>query len=127
MKVLVCGGRNYNNFNHVQTTLDSIHKETPISLIISGAAKGADTLGEQWAKMRNVPVERFPADWNEYGKAAGAIRNQQMLAEGRPDLVVAFPGGNGTLDMIRRSKRSGVNVLEIKERPAARDEDERLL
>lgn len=127
MKVLVCGGRNYNDFNHVQTTLDSLHKETTISLVISGAARGADTLGEQWAKMRNVPVERFPADWNEYGKAAGAIRNQQMLAEGRPDLVVAFPGGNGTLDMIRRSKRAGVNVLQIKERPAARDEDERLL
>ena len=77
--------------------------------------------------MRNIPVERFPADWSEYGKAAGAIRNQQMLDEGTPDLVVAFPGGNGTLDMVRRSQRAGIKVLRTKERTPARNEDERLL
>lgn len=113
MKVLICGGRDFNNFAHVKKVMDEIHSKTPVELVISGKARGADALGEQWAISKNIPIDPYPANWNDHGKAAGPIRNQQMLDEGKPDLVVAFPGGNGTRDMINRSKRANVRVFEV--------------
>jgi hypothetical protein len=61
-----------------------------------------------------VPVSAHPADWFSHGKAAGPIRNQEMLAMEAPALVVAFPGGRGTADMVRRARKAGVDVLEVK-------------
>jgi len=52
----------------------------------------------------------FPADWSRHGKSAGPIRNRQMLIEGRPDIVVAFPGGKGTANMIKQAVEAGVKV-----------------
>ena len=56
-------------------------------------------------------VEEYPADWKKYGKSAGPLRNQRMIDEGKPDLVVAFPGGVGTADMISRAKAYNISVL----------------
>lgn len=116
MKVLVGGGRAYNDEKTVFAMLDSIHAVSPITVLVSGNARGADTLGECWAESRGIEVRRYPADWSRYGKAAGAIRNQQMLDFERPDLVVLFPGGAGTRDMMRRAKRAGIPMFDqIKE------------
>lgn len=116
MRVLVCGGRDYANWDCVQAVFDKLHHDTPITTIISGGAKGADTLGEKWAATRSIQVARYPAKWKEYGKAAGWIRNQQMLDEGKPNLVVAFPGGRGTQDMKDRTmKATGVELAVIHE------------
>ena len=73
-------------------------------VVIHGGARGADDLARQWGEI-SVGIEgvEFRADWTAHGKAAGMIRNQRMLDEGRPDLVVAFPGGRGTADMVRRA------------------------
>ena len=111
MRVLVCGGRDYNNQERVFAVLDEINP----TFIIEGGARGADTLAWLWARRRLDPDQRqqFQARWDQHGKAAGAIRNRQMLEEGKPDLVVAFPGGKGTADMIRQAKRAGVPVREI--------------
>lgn len=68
----------------------------------------------EWARRSHVPVESYPADWRR-GKGAGPERNARMLAEGWPDLVVAFPGGRGTADMVRRAKAAGVRVVEVVE------------
>lgn len=76
----------------------------PITTIISGACRGADRLAVMWAKSVGVPVEEYPANWGRYGKAAGPIRNLQMLKDGKPDLVVAFSGGHGTLHMMNAEK-----------------------
>src|SRR5690348_8540698 len=65
----------------------------PQVTIISGAARGVDTVALDWAVINWCPSEEYPADWDTHGKAAGPIRNKQMLEEGKPDLVVAFPGG----------------------------------
>ena len=78
------------------------------------SASGADRLGERFAKANNCELLVFPADWNKFGKAAGFIRNQQMIDEGKPDLVVALPGGRGTADMVRRAKKHGIEVAEVK-------------
>lgn len=65
-----------------------------------------------YAADHGISAEGFPADWRKYGKSAGPLRNQQMIDEGKPDLVVAFPGGTGTADMVRRAKAAGIRVIE---------------
>jgi hypothetical protein len=60
-----------------------------------------------------VPVVRYPADWARHGNAAGLVRNQQMLDDGKPDLAVAFPGGKGTADMVRRARKAGIPIKII--------------
>ena len=77
---------------------------------------GADRLAARiWAALKR-PAEAHPADWKKHGKAAGPIRNQEMLeAEGGIDLVIAFPGGTGTADMVRRAEKAKIEVLVVSE------------
>jgi hypothetical protein len=118
MRVLVCGGRDYTDRDHIHNTLCEIDaKRGPITCIIHGCATGADNEGMLWAQMmastRKVVHAPFAADWHTHGRAAGPIRNQRMLDKGKPDLIVAFPGGRGTADMVRRAKAAGIEVIEI--------------
>lgn len=106
-RVLVCGGRDYVNFDHVRNVLAGLDG---IKVIIEGGATGADYCAAHWAAKANVSVQTFPADWKTHGRAAGPFRNQRMIDEGKPDLVIAFPGGRGTADMIRRAEAAGVPV-----------------
>lgn len=117
MKVLVCGGRDYNDFDKVCTTLDSINGVTTIiSGAATGAATGADTLSEKWAALRNIRIIRYPAQWKKFGRSAGPIRNQTMIDE-NPDikLLVAFPGGSGTRDMALRAVAAAIPILMAEE------------
>jgi hypothetical protein len=113
MRVLVCGGRDYFDPLTVGSYLGGIHRDRGITAIIEGGATGADALARQFAELLHIPVETFPARWSAEGRAAGPLRNQRMLDEGKPDLVVAFPGGRGTADMIGRARKAGVLVLEV--------------
>jgi hypothetical protein len=70
-------------------------------------------LAAQWAQGAGVKLETYPAEWDRFGKAAGPKRNQVMIDQGRPDLVVAFAGGNGTADMVNRAKKAGIEVVVI--------------
>ena len=112
MRVLVTGGRDYRDSGAVHAALDRVHREVVIDAVIHGAGRGADTLADTWAALRGVPAHAFPAQWRAYGRGAGPIRNQRMLDDGKPGLVVAFPGGRGTADMVRRARRAGVEVWE---------------
>lgn len=114
MRVLVCGGREVDDKGRVFPVLDFLHAtEGPFSVVIAGGANGADTLAVEWAAKRKVKRKVYPADWKWHGRKAGRIRNQQMLDEGKPELVVAFPGkGPGTYDMIARATEAGVRVLQ---------------
>ena len=114
MRVLVCGGRDFDNYNLLVDTLTGLLGQyAPKDVIfISGRARGADRLGERFAKTNNCELLVFPADWDKFGKGAGHIRNQQMIDEGKPDLVVAFPGNRGTADMVRRAKKAGIEVKD---------------
>lgn len=107
--VLVCGGRGYADRARVYAVLDELIP----SLVIHGGAQGADRLAAEWAAVRNRLQKAYRADWATYGRAAGYIRNQQMLDDGEPELVVAFPGGRGTADMVRRARAAGVPVREV--------------
>lgn len=112
-RVLVCGGRHYQNFRRVFEVLNAQNKHYPISCIINGGCAGADTFAADWAKAGPILCQTFKADWYAHGDAAGPIRNQQMLDEGKPDLVIAFPGGRGTADMLRRARAAGIAVQEV--------------
>lgn len=111
MKVLVCGSRHFNDYARVEGILSGY----AITEIISGMARGADALGERYALERGIHCRTFPADWTKHGRAAGPIRNGQMLREGKPDLVVAFlaPGSRGTANMIAQTKKAGVKTVVV--------------
>jgi predicted Rossmann-fold nucleotide-binding protein len=118
VRALVFGGRDFKNRASAFQYLDTIHSITPITLIIEGGMTGADRLGRQWAQARGVPFKTWEADWDDldhpkavikrnrsgklYNAAAGPIRNEKMLRESRPDAAIGFPGGSGTLDMVKR-------------------------
>lgn len=115
MRALVCGGRNYADYTLLKEVLDGFEnfKGEKITTVIHGAARGADTLAGRWARETGRQVEIYPANWKEHGKAAGPIRNREMLVEGRPEVVIAFPGGSGTANMVSISKKAGVTVIEV--------------
>lgn len=115
MRVIVCGGRDYSNVQRLEALMDGFLREFGISRVIQGGADGADRLALKWAWKRGIPCDNFPADWALHGKAAGPIRNAQMLKEGRAQMVIAFPGGRGTADMIRQARAAGVEVVETLE------------
>lgn len=113
-RVLVCGGRDYDDAGYLNRTLDAAHAKEPISIIIHGAYRGADTLARKWANDRGVPHMPFVAQWDVLGKAAGPLRNQMMIDYGKPDIVVAFPGGDGTADMIDKAKKAAIKVVDLR-------------
>jgi hypothetical protein len=119
---LVCGGRDYADRDLVWLTLESAELHGPgISKIICGydpknpKFQGADQLAYEWAMAVDIPVTPFPADWKKYRRAAGPIRNQQMADE-RPDICLAFKGGDGTADMRGRAAKAGIEVVMVEPR-----------
>jgi len=79
-------------------------------VIISGGAPGADTLALEWASTYGIPTIEMEANWGFYSKAAGGIRNEWMLKWAQPDLVIAFPGGPGTRNMIHAAMDKGIPI-----------------
>lgn len=127
MRVLVCGGRDFDDLDMFNEVMDKLYVELGYLddlTIIHGAARGADTFAGNWAKSGGFYIEEYPADWEKHGKAAGYIRNAQMLEEGKPDLVIAFPGGKGTAMMIDLARKAGVEVREITYEPKEEVEEE---
>lgn len=112
-RVLVCGGRNYADRARAFATLDRFRDRFGIDYLIHGGATGADALAREWAIARGVEWVGFHADWLALGRAAGPLRNAQMLRDTQPHVVIAFPGGRGTADMIDKARRAGVRVYEI--------------
>jgi hypothetical protein len=115
MKVLVCGGREFDNEQMVENVLSSIHGSGRITRLINGGARGADKLAWGWANRHGVFPAVYKAQWDEHGPAAGPIRNSKMLKVEEPDLVVAFPGGVGTADMVKKAHSAGVPVIDFNE------------
>lgn len=105
MRVLVCGGRGFEEWSKVHRLLT----EAKPTVVIQGGAPGADRLAAKWADINGIPLVTYPALWKQ-GKKAGPMRNAFMLADSRPDLVIAFPGGDGTADMVSKAEAAGVPV-----------------
>src|ERR1700676_3700007 len=110
-RVLVCGGWDYADRAAGYASLDSLHAEHGFTVLIAGGARGADTLAAEWARDRGITADVYMAEWERLGRKAGPIRNQRMLTEGKPNLVVAFPGGHGTANMVAQARAAGLRVF----------------
>ena len=115
MKILVCGDRDWSNEEYLEQVLIALGTEYGVPYtIIQGGARGADTMAYYFAQRWNLPCETYRAEWTLYGRAAGAIRNREMLTDGKPDLVVAFhddlENSKGTKNMVNIAHKAGVPV-----------------
>ena len=118
-RIIVAGGRDFTDYALLSETLDVILNRYTLRevQIVSGCCRGADALGERYAREHGIPVVRFPADWQAYGKAAGPIRNRKMAeyaAEGDGMLVAFWDGkSRGTASMIRLAEKYGLRIKTI--------------
>lgn len=112
MKILICGDRNWGSKFIIKKYLESFSPD----LVIEGGCKGADRLAAEAANELGIPVKPMPAKWGLYGKAAGPIRNREMLDE-KPDLVLAFhfdiAGSSGTADTLFEADNRGIPYAVI--------------
>ncbi|MED5388190.1 MAG: DUF2493 domain-containing protein [Pseudomonadota bacterium] len=112
MRILVCGGRDFTDQDLVARSLERLRRDGTLSLLIHGNASGADRLAAQWAHDNGVDQVSYPANWVAHGRAAGPMRNRRMLHHGRPQAIVAFPGGRGTANMVALASQAGLPVWE---------------
>lgn len=117
MRILITGGRSFTDERLLFAQLDRLHDAHSFSLLIHGDARGADRLAGDWALQRGIEVLSCPADWRRHGRAAGMLRNKQMLKY-EPELLVAFPGGTGTKNMITLARDAGIQVVHVKAKEA---------
>jgi hypothetical protein len=110
MKILVCGGRDYQDKDRVTAVLNEYINQ--VEAIVHGAGRGADTLAGEWANENNIREIKYPAEWTEFGLGAGFKRNTAMLSE-KPDIVIAFPGGRGTAMMKRLARKAVSGLLKF--------------
>jgi hypothetical protein len=118
-RILICGDRHWTNQRLISQNLLDWASHTVVECVIEGEQKGADIMGRKAAEWLRIPVLRYPADWTKYGKAAGPIRNRQMLSEGKPTVVLAFHNNiaesKGTANMVRIAQAAGLPVQIIRE------------
>lgn len=129
-RVLVCGGRDFTDKDWLFATLDAHHAAEPFSCVIEGGQVsvdpaedgmawekrkkwGADYFARQWANARSISVYTVKAEWRRLGRAAGPIRNQRMIDEYKPTECMAFPGGSGTNDMLKRARAAGLDWMRL--------------
>lgn len=111
IRLLVSGSRSYMDYYNFHEVMNRYARnlekhDVEIKVVIHGCANGVDTMAGAWAAAWGIPVEEYPANWKDYGRAAGPIRNRQMLTEGKPDLLIAWleQGSRGTKNMIDQAK-----------------------
>lgn len=110
-KVIIAGSRSFKDYNFLKESVNKLNLN--ITEIISGCALGADRLGEMYALINKIPVKKFPADWNKFGKAAGSIRNEEMAKYGEILIAFCINNSSGTLNMINFAKQYGLIVHEV--------------
>lgn len=110
MTVLICGSRNWDDPEAIAAEIDRLPSDTII--VHGGCPTGADAMADALARARGLTVRVFPADWRAHGPNAGPIRNNRMLREGQPDLVLAFARdldrSTGTRHMVHQARRARV-------------------
>ena len=115
-RVIIAGTRSFNDYELLRDSCNNLLSEkqrTHTVVVISGTARGADQMGERYARERGFQLRRFPADWEQYGKSAGHIRNAKMADNA--DALIAFWDGEskGTKNMIDNARRKGLAVRVI--------------
>lgn len=109
MKVIIAGSRTINSYESVCQAIRN--SQFDITEVVSGTARGVDQMGERWAAENNIPVKRFPANWNEYGKKAGYLRNKEMAEYAQSAIILWDCESKGTRHMIQLARRYGLTVF----------------
>lgn len=127
-RVIICGSRHWDDRHIVEVVVTGLACHAQRLTIIEGGAPGADRIAGDYADQysRAIPMTayepvvyhlQYPADWQQHGKAAGFVRNQQMLDEGDPDMVVGFSDdltrSKGTADMLGRAAAAGIPAYVV--------------
>jgi hypothetical protein len=113
MRIIVCGGSHSEYSSAVAFELNQLHKRRPVRVLIHGGSQGVCVAAEEWARLNGVSIVRYPPNWVLFGKKAEAVRNAFMLEDSRPDLVMTFPGGRCTADLMRRALGLGLAVYNV--------------
>lgn len=113
MKLIVAGSREFGNYQLLSKHLDEINSKYSITEIVSGTAKGADSLGELYAKEHSIPIKKFPANWNKYGKSAGYIRNKDMAHYADACICFWINKSKGTGHMINLAKEYKIRLRVV--------------
>lgn len=118
-RIIVCGGRHFDDYACLESVMAKVMSDLGLKLpeieIVSGHCQGADQLGETYAERHGISCKVFPAQWEVYGRAAGPVRNSEMIkyaAESEVPVVVAFvsPRSRGTMDTVKKAKKQGFRV-----------------
>lgn len=114
MKVIIAGGRDFADLGLLYQSCTEILKDKSVEEIVSGCARGADKAGEKYAEFNKIPIKKFPAEWDKYGKSAGYRRNKDMAEYA--DVLIAFWNGEskGTKHMIDLATANKLEVHIIK-------------
>lgn len=113
MRICCIGSRSWSNRDKIVEVISSYKERYPDLVVISGGAPGADNMSVEVAKELGIPTIKYYANWTKWGKAAGPIRNREMLTDGEPDAVVAFrkgPVSIGTDDCMTAAAKLGIIV-----------------
>lgn len=113
MRVLICAGRFYADTKNMARILDLYSQSHPIKVVIHSGHQSSGGVIESWAREADVHVVRYPANWAMHGKYAEIRRNLFMLEDSKPDVILAFPGGEDTADCIRQARKAGIAVVEV--------------
>lgn len=117
MKTIIAGTRTFAKPMFLAHAIATCKFAKQITTVVSGGARGIDALGEAWAKEQNIPIERYPADWNAYGKKAGPMRNR-VMAENADALIAIWDGeSNGTRNMIEEASNRGLKLHVVTFKP----------
>lgn len=125
---LVCGGRDFTDqayFNYMMSNMVYVYGMP--KAIVHGDARGADRMAGDWARRHDVIEYACPADWDTHKKAAGPIRNREMMKTHNPDRVIAFPGGKGTADMVSVAESKEVWFIKIPESEKYKEDAEEFI
>lgn len=115
----MCGGRDFADRDLFLSRVEAVHARYGVTVVIEGGARGADAMARQWALHAGLELVTMHAEWDRYGPRAGSIRNRRMAVEGRPNAVLAFPGGPGTRNMIGIARELRITVWEAVPFPPA--------
>lgn len=113
MRCIIAGTRKVTNYGLLLRALDECGWRDEITSVVSGCAKGGDLLGETWATSQGLPILRHPANWRRDGRAAGPLRNTEMVKNA--DALIALWDGasNGTRDVIMKARAAGLRVFVL--------------
>lgn len=113
MHLLIAGSRNYKDAEFIYSRIDLIRDNHYITKIIAGGATGVDQVAKEYAKEHNIPFEKYKADWDKYGKAAGPIRNKQMVDAADIILAIRYNYSPGTSNTLKLAKKAELKIYKV--------------